>query len=516
MRSREGYARMSKEELLAELEALRTQHVTPELQNGNLHDTMETLEASHIRHAELYDLVPVAYFTCDHLGRVLEVNRRGAEMLGYDKEQIIGRPFAALARFENPTSLGLLRRCLQDGHPAEGEMHFAAFGRDPVWVQASVEPVLDQAGPAEGHPQTPGRVTACRMVFADVTALKARAEMARAVLEQIPEAVVLVGDEEGAGVSFNAAAKVLFGSADGQPVALEVHAPNGTPIPVSELPHARAARGESIAGMDLRILRGDGAVVPVVVSAAPVRDSRAGAAVAVYRDVSAAKRLEQEREEWTSVVAHDLRQPATVISFSAQLLARFAGELGPREARSVARIGAAAHVLSRMIDDLLDVTLIDLRRLVLKRKPVDLAALANEVVDRCRPMFGGHTVQVQAPGEPAIVLADPERVAQVLTNLLSNAAKYSEPESDIGVRVARREDEVEVAVDNRGPGMTAEEAARVFLRFYRTRAAQTGALGGLGLGLYICKGLVEEHDGRIGVESVPGGTTTFWFCLPKG
>jgi PAS domain S-box-containing protein len=331
----------------------------------------------------------------------------------------------------------------------------------------------------------------------------------REVLDQTPEAMVLVGDDTPGGISLNAAARSLFGG------AVEVLTPEGEPIPAGDLPHVRASRGEHLVGIELRVRRPDGTLVPVIVSAAPVLDGRPGSAVSVYRDVSAMKQLEQEREEWMGVVAHDLRQPAAVISFAQQLLARYGEGLGSKEATSITRIGAAARTLSRMIDDLLDVTLIDTRRLKLKPRPVDVGALIKEVVERCRPMCEGKSLHVQAPAEPVPVLVDPERLEQVLTNLLSNAAKYSDPASEIHARLTRAGGEIEVVVENRGKGMTAEEATRVFQRFYRTRAAQAGPLGGVGLGLYIAKGLIEAHGGRIGVKSVPGDTTTFWFRLPE-
>jgi signal transduction histidine kinase len=109
---------------------------------------------------------------------------------------------------------------------------------------------------------------------------------------------------------------------------------------------------------------------------------------------------------------------------------------------------------------------------------------------------------------------DPARIEQVLGNLLSNAAKYSTLDSPIGLTIERRGAAVEVAVSNAGPGIAPDEVPRLFERFYRTRGAQAGERPGVGLGLYITKGLVEAHGGRIWVESAPGETTTFWFTLP--
>jgi signal transduction histidine kinase len=180
------------------------------------------------------------------------------------------------------------------------------------------------------------------------------------------------------------------------------------------------------------------------------------------------------------------------------------------------RIRGGVGTLVRMIDDLLDVALIDLHRLTIKPQRLDFTQIVEEIVDRCRPSLGDHRVEVTKPAGASIVTADPDRLGQLLGNLLSNAAKYGAPGSDIEVRVTRSDGEVEVAVRNHGEGLRPDEAARVFERFHRTEGASAGAQRGLGLGLYIARGIVEGHGGRIGVESTPGESTTFRFWLPAG
>jgi signal transduction histidine kinase len=112
------------------------------------------------------------------------------------------------------------------------------------------------------------------------------------------------------------------------------------------------------------------------------------------------------------------------------------------------------------------------------------------------------------------VLADSARIEQVLGNLLSNAVKYGDPDTEIMVEVRQQDDKTTVTVTNWGRGIPADEVAQIFTRFYRTRQAQAGRTEGLGLGLYITKGIVEAHHGQMSVESIPGQTTSFSFTLP--
>ncbi|HEX5415119.1 MAG TPA: ATP-binding protein [Chloroflexota bacterium] len=162
----------------------------------------------------------------------------------------------------------------------------------------------------------------------------------------------------------------------------------------------------------------------------------------------------------------------------------------------------------------LDVSRIEARRLTVVKRPVDLPALVSDVVARVQAITVGHPVDLEVAGSVPPVEADPVRIEQVLTNLLSNAAKYGTPGTAITVRVQHRDDEDVVAVTNLGAGITPEEYPTLFSRFYRASSARNGRQEGLGLGLYISHGIVEAHAGRIWAESIPGQTTTFFFALP--
>jgi len=229
--------------------------------------------------------------------------------------------------------------------------------------------------------------------------------------------------------------------------------------------------------------------------------------------------LARRREEFISVVAHDLRNPIGAIGLSADLLAMRLGDLDvPRRRQAtelLQHIKTGTRGLERMVRDLLDASRIETKMLALDMADVDLQQLVSSIVDRVRQATQEHVVTLVVPEILPKVHADPLRVEQILVNLLSNATKYADPKTEITVAAAVHPDEVELAVTNHGSGLSPDDIGKVFSRFYRSER-HSRTVDGLGLGLYIVKGLVEAHGGRIWIESEVGRCTTFRFTLPRG
>lgn len=332
-----------------------------------------------------------------------------------------------------------------------------------------------------------------------------------AVLEQLPEGVV-VRDADGQVIVYNRTARSLSAQADR---LLEVCRPSGEPMPRAEHPVERALRGgETVIGAEAQ-LPVAGRRVPVLVNAAPIRDAQGApaGAVAVFQDISALKEIERMREEWNAVIAHDLRQPANVIVLSATLLDQRLSRAEDRKV--VAGIMRAGRNLGVMIGDLLDVSRLEANQLDLRRTKVDVAGLARELIERSMALDPEHPVRLEVHGESATAWVDAARIEQVVGNLLSNAIKYGDRGTEILVVVEGRGTELELAVTNHGPGMAEAELERLFERFYRTRRAKHSGVDGIGLGLYLCRGIVEAHGGSIAAESVAGETTTLRVTLPR-
>lgn len=372
------------------------------------------------------------------------------------------------------------------------------------------------------------RVLAVRMAVAiDIANLYASEALQRAwlqtLIDQMPEGVLLV-DASGHVVTQNQALIAMScgptGDTDpiGNPRLFDVRTPDQRPVPFDDLPAIRAVfRGVLSKDRELLLCQRDGTMRPISVNASPVRDlaGQITGAAAIIQDISARKELERLREEWTAMVAHDLRQPVNTIALSAETLRRLrASDLAEYERRALDRICCAAQRLARMIGDLLDVAQLEAKRLTVRCQEVDLQALLKSAVQCAEEATAGYRLSIVARPEQKVWL-DPDRIHQVLANLLSNAAKYGRPKSEIGIEIIDRNDMVEVAVTNQGDGIPADQLPLLFSRFMRTRDARASATPGLGLGLYISKGLIEAHGGRMWAESVPGASTCFHFTVPK-
>lgn len=255
----------------------------------------------------------------------------------------------------------------------------------------------------------------------------------------------------------------------------------------------------------------------------PVVVFRAACAVALAGLLSMAFAVESQRirselarlrEEFISIVAHDLRAPLQTIKMSVSLLEKLlpAGEERPRKALS--GIKASEDRLSRMVADLLDVSVIDAERLSLAPRLIDPVPFVKSVIDRIGLPTPEHPVKLEAAASVPDIRGDPARLEQVLVNMLSNAVKYGTAGTEIVVGLEVRDREVVFSVANAGKGIPKEEHERIFARYSRTAGAARSSVAGLGLGLYISKALVEAHGGRIWVESEPGHGARFSFTIP--
>jgi signal transduction histidine kinase len=223
--------------------------------------------------------------------------------------------------------------------------------------------------------------------------------------------------------------------------------------------------------------------------------------------------LEQERQAFAAMVAHDLRSPLTAVRGRAQLLQRQAGD-DPALQRGLAQIIRETDRVARLARDLSDMTLAAAGRLELRPRTVDVVELVREALERLQGAGISQPLRLYGAPGPLWVEADPERLAQVLDNLLGNAVKYSPPDQPITVEV-HAADTVRIAIRDRGPGIAPEDRAHLFERFYRSYRARHEGTGGVGLGLYISREIVAAHGGQLEVESAVGQGSCFTVVLPR-
>jgi PAS domain S-box-containing protein len=227
------------------------------------------------------------------------------------------------------------------------------------------------------------------------------------------------------------------------------------------------------------------------------------------------RRLKEQRDDYIRAISHDLRNPLTSVLGQAQLLLRLLERGGKEDSvrRSAGAILTSGHHMNGMIQELADAATLESGQVQLNRRPMDLPVFALGLRERIGEPEDAERIRVEAAEGLPPVLADSDRLERILRNLLSNALKYSPPEAEVSVTMAQMEDKVVTSVIDRGAGMSAEEVANLFQRYYRTESARQHR-SGLGLGLYVTRGLVEAHGGEIWVESESGKGSSFHFTLP--
>ena len=223
--------------------------------------------------------------------------------------------------------------------------------------------------------------------------------------------------------------------------------------------------------------------------------------------------LDRLKSNFVNSVSHELRTPLTsIMGYSEFLEDEIGGTLAPEQQKFVAQIQAGTQRLQRLVDDLLDFARIDAGTFTLRIAEADFCARAREVAASVQPqMEGAHLTLAVACEGPLLLAMDPQRIGQVLINLLSNALKFTPEGGRITVRARPEAGGVRCEVTDTGVGIAADDLPKLFQRFSQLPGSQAG---GTGLGLSICKALVEAHGGTIGVESEPGRGSTFWFTLP--
>ncbi len=354
---------------------------------------------------------------------------------------------------------------------------------------------------------------------ARVEAQRQAAEM-NAILQGLAEAVI-VADPSGRIVLRNRAASEITGvtAEEAQERLATGREPprmsDGTIVPFGQWPIQRALRGEQSSGEEFLLQRPDGTTARVIVGISSVRDERGDIqlGIATFRDVTELRRLEQMREEYVSLISHDLRNPLTALMGHSQFLQRHLEQKGlEQESHTAELVVKNARRMNAMIHDLVESVRLESGYLDLHKEATDLARLVQDVAEQVSVVELRSRITIRSAEGLPLVPADPDRIERAITNLLSNALKYSPPESPVVVQIERRGEEVLISVTDQGEGIPAHELPHLFQRFYRIKSGKSTE--GLGLGLYISRMIADAHGGRIWVESEPGGGSSFYLALP--
>jgi len=351
-------------------------------------------------------------------------------------------------------------------------------------------------------------------------------ERLKATIETVPVALVIVDTVSGRIVLRNRAAGALIGREPDDDAgreaywrAFRVTTREGAPVDVRAWGAARVLQGQTIVGEELVVRHPDGREIPMLVSAAPLRDEdgRITGGVAALQDITSLYEVDRLKSEFVSIVSHELRTPLTSIKGALQLLIDEGMAADPDHSMLLNVALSNTERLVRIINDILDISKIEAGKLELNARPLAVADVVQHSIQNVDPIARGALVTLRTDIEAGVppVQADLDRIIQVLVNLLSNALKAAPPRSE--VTLAARSTGggfVAFSVTDRGPGIPPDKLGLLFQKFQQLDGANTRKARGTGLGLAIVKALVEMQGGAVTVESAVGNGSTFTVTVP--
>ncbi|WP_031297878.1 PAS domain S-box protein [Stutzerimonas chloritidismutans] len=444
------------------------------------------------------------------------------QIYGLSPGQLASSFAPIVCRVHGPDRSALLisiRKAASELTPWHSEHRVEHPRKGLIWVEARATPLQQVDGSVLWH----GFVTDITARKAEQLELDKQQEMNRRLLEALSEAVIAC-DAEGNLTLFNEKAKQWHG-ADAESGSPEqwatryqlFRADGMTPLQPEEIPLRRALHGEHVINHEM-VLLSQGSPRYVLSNADPLfsSDGHPLGAVVVMHDITERKRIERLQREFISTVSHELRTPLTSITGALALIcSNVMGEVPESMLELLDIAQQNSQRLGALIDDLLDMEKLHAGKMRFDMLEQPLPPLLELALRSNGSYAERHGVQLHLGACPAVsVTVDAMRVQQVLSNLLSNAAKFSPAGEQVELSAQFSDGRVRVSVRDQGPGISDEFHARVFQKFAQADSSDSRQQGGTGLGLAISKELIEHMGGHIGFESEPGRGACFWFELP--
>lgn len=238
--------------------------------------------------------------------------------------------------------------------------------------------------------------------------------------------------------------------------------------------------------------------------------------VCVAHDITELRKIERLKQAFFSMVSHDLRTPLASVNINiSNMTSGVCGPLPEGGARLLSSASSNMQRLTSLVNDLLDLDKLDSERLILDVECISLRDVCEASIEALESMASSAGVELVAPHSDAAVMADERRLVQVVTNLISNAIKFSPRDGKVRVEILRKDDQVEIAVSDQGPGISIESQAGLFEKYKQGPSPASSIVKGTGLGLAIVKSIMKAHDGEVGVESEMGKGSTFWIRMKE-
>jgi len=450
------------------------------------------------------------------------VNEGFTRITGFSFADIVGRKPGALLQGPetDPATVRHMHERLESGEGFHVEILNYRKNGGELWFDIEVQPILGEKGGVVGFMAVESDVTERKRTL---EALRGSGERLRAIVDNLVDGIITI-DHRGVIEGFSPAAERIFGYQSSEICGRSVNLL--MPEPYRNEHDGYIARyletGEPhVIGIGREVVgrRKDGTVFPMDLAVSEIHTDQLRLFVGIVRDISERRHLQGLKDEFLRIASHDLKNPlGSVLGFAglALELSRPGQPLSERCRGFLERILLNARAMQRIVADFLDFHALEDGKLRIDREDCDLNELARDLVESNREYAERKGIVLKLDLDPGVptIRVDPSRIRQVVQNLVDNAVKFSPQDSQITVSTRSSDASVEFAVTDAGPGLTEEDFRRVFQKYTRLSSKPTGGEKSSGLGLAICKQLIELHGGEIGVRNNPEKGATFWFRLP--
>jgi len=469
------------------------------------------------QYRDLYEEAPNAYFSIGADSCIRQANRSAIELLGYSLDELIGRPvFDLYADTPNgkTKAQGVFQK-FRAGKDIRGEeLEMCRADGSNVWISLSVRPIRD----------TRGRVVLSRSEVVDITDRKQaekrigqRKELLEKTLESLTHPFYVVNANDYTIEIANTAAWQGDLTRDLKCYAMT----HRYSKPCSGLEHPcpleEVKKTKKPATVEHIHYNEYGNKTDIEVHGYPILDEEGNVTLMITYclDISERKKLDQLKDDFIGLVSHELRSPLTVITGAVNTALTEAERLSPEETRQLLRDAALeADLLSHLLGNLMELSRVQADRLLLFVEPISIEKVIQGTIEEIKRKSSAHQFVVDIPRELPPVYADELRIERILYNLLENAVKYSPQGGEIRVFIKLGEEHLVIGVSDQGVGIPHADQAKLFKPFQRLEDSRLDRVNGSGLGLSVCRILVEAHGGQIWVESEPDKGSTFFFTVP--
>jgi two-component system, OmpR family, sensor histidine kinase VicK len=486
-----------------------------------------TQPSAEARYREVVENSLGIVFMCSMDGVLTSLNAFTAETLGYPAGALVGRPVTELMDASGVAALQECLTVLKEKGDWQGTVHLRRS--DGEYRRIALRSRRIGVGPERPLVVNHGVDTTEQHEAEE--ALQMAARQRELILESADDGIYGI-DLDGKTTFINDAGARALGYApeelagrDFHEVVQHSHA-DGTSYSRSSSPILQALRRSEPVRMRNEVFwRRDGTAIPVEYSANPLmEDGRVSGIVVAFQDVTERRRLERMKDEFISTVSHELRTPLTSLRASLVLMSSGALEKKPEKQQQMLEMAVAScDRLVKLVNDIVDFESVEHGQLELHRQTMEAGDLLQQAADAAHGQATAARIHIKVDGAGGTMYADEERVLQVLSELLTNAIKFSNEGTTVRLaahKIGANADgsaergAMRFVVEDQGQGIPAEKLERIFDRFQQGDASDTRPLGGTGLGLALCRRIVEQHGGRIWAESEVGKGSRFLFTLP--